>query len=334
MRRVVVFMGGSPDVVSALHQSLPGTISSLGREGVLVPKAGRTGNKTTGLSHQPLATKSGGAWPAVQAEARASDAETVLLVIPGLLRLGATTARRLPILRKLATLGDQVVLVSVVGEQLTMINDFYLSRVATWRIARRLETSVQRLIDNEAFVHETLLRPWYEDRSVRYVALPLPFFTAGNPIVSVLAAASVTITGDLPRPAADDLPKLGSVGVEANRLLAMYLRAEIPGMRYDDEGVPAASLSGLSRAQKLGWCADRFWGWTPRAVEKALGRFDASNNRFAQAVWGTDWTLTYPVERPCTQVDFLDLDFPVVDQIHRYVMSMADKVARERKAPS
>lgn len=334
MRRVVVFMGGSPDVVATMQHSLLGTISTLAREGVLVPKAGRSGNKASGLTHQPLAARSAGAWAALQSEVRASDAETMLLVIPGMLRIGGSTVRRLAVLRQLTSLAEQVCLVSVVGEQLTLINDFYLARVASWRIARRLETSVPRLIDNDAFVYETLLRPWYEDGPGRYVALPLAFYTAGHPIATVLASAGVKLAVELPRAPAAEPPTLGPIGVEANRLLATYLRAEIPGMRYDDEGVPAASLSGLSRAQKLGWCADGFWGWTPRAVEKAVTRFDESNQRFARAVWGTAWTLPYPVDRPCTQVDFLDLDFPVVDQVHRYVMSMADKVVRGRKAPS
>ena len=334
MRRVVVFMGGSPLVVAAMQHNLPGAISALSDHGVLVPKAARVGNRTTGFSHQRLAGRSGGAWAAVEAEVLTSDADTVLLVIPGMLRLGSSTERRLAVLSHLGALADETCLVSVVTEPLTLMNDHYLSRVAAWRTARRLESSVVRLLDNDAFVPETLLRPWYDDGPGRYVAVPLPAYSAGHPVVTTLAAVGVPVTGDVPPPVAPDLPRLGPIGVEANRLLATYLRAEIPGLRYDDEGVPAASLSGLSRAQKLGWCAHSFWGWTPPAVERALGRFEASNDRFAQAVWGTDWPLPYPVDRPCTQADFLDLDFSVVDQVHRYVVSMADKVVRERKAPS
>lgn len=325
-------MGGSRDVVAAVQHSLPGSIRALTEHGVLVPKSGRSGNQAAGFSHHPLVGRSGAGWGALHAEVRASDAETVLLVIPSLLRIGRSTARRVQVLRQLSSLAEAVRLVSVVGEQLSTINDFYLSRVATWRISRRLDASVSRLLDNEAFVHETLLRPWYEQDPARYVAVPTPVFAAHHPVGAVLSAAGVDLDGALPRVVIPDLPKLGSVGVEANRLLATYLRAEIPGFRADDEGVAAASLSGLSRAQKLGWCSDRFWGWTPVAAEKALDRFDASNQRFANAIWGTAWTVPYPVERPCTQAEFLDLDFPVVDQVQRYVMSMADKVSRERKA--
>lgn len=334
MQRLVVFMGGSRDALAAMQHSLPSCIRPLAEEGVLVPKSGRSGNKTTGFSHQPLAGRSGAGWAAMQAEIRATDAETLLLVIPGLLRIGRSTGRRLEVVRQLSSLAEQVWLVSVVGEQLTMINDFYLSRVATWRTARRLETSFSRLLDNESFVHETLLRPWYEQSPVRYSAVPLPLFTGGHPVATVLSAAGVSLGEALPHGHTPVIAKLGSVGVEANRLLSTHLRAHIPGFTPDDEGVAAASLSGLSRAEKLGWCADRFWGWTPRAAEKTLARFDASNHRFAKAVWGTDWTLPYPLERPCTQMDVLDLDFSVLDQVHRYVMGMADKVARERRAAS
>lgn len=334
MQRVVVFMGGSRDAVAAVQHSLPGGIRQLAREGVLVPKSGRSGNKTTGFSHQPLAGRSGAGWAAMQAEIRATDAQTLLLVIPALLRIGRSTVRRLEVVRQLSSLAAEVWLVSVVEEQLSMINDFYLGRVATWRISRRLETSFSRLLEHEAFLHETVLRPWYEQSPVRYAAVPLPVFSGGHPVATVLSAAGVSLGAALPRGDVPVLPKLGSVGVEANRLLATHLRAHIPGFTPDDEGVAAASLSGLSRADKLGWCADRFWGWTPRAAEKTLARFDASNHRFANAVWGTDWTLPYPLERPCTQVDVLDLDFTVVDQVHRYVIGMADKVARERRAAS
>lgn len=327
-------MGGSRDVVAAVQQSLPSSMTALSSAGVLVPRSGRNGNKTVGFSHQPLVRRSSAGWSALGGEARGSDAETVLLLLPGMLRIGGSTARRLGVLRQLSSVAEDVVLVSVVGDQLTMINDYYLSRVATWRLSRRLETSALRLLDNDAFVHETSLRPWYQSGSPSYRALPLPTFLSDHPVRAVLAAAGVEIGVELPRAVAPDLPKLGSVGVEANRLLATYLKAAIPGFRYDDEGVATATTAGLSRAHKLGWCDDRFWGWTPRSVERALARFDGSNHRFAQAVWGTAWTLPYPVERPCTQLDFQDLDFAVTDQVHRYVMGMANKVAHERKAPS
>lgn len=332
MQRVVVFMGGSSDAVAAMQHSLPGNVKVLARAGVLVPGSGRSGNKTTGFSHQPLGSRSGAAWAALRAELRSADDCTVLLFIPTMLRIGTIPDRRREILRRLSSLSARVTLVSVVDEQLSMINDYYLGRVATWRISRRLDGSVGRLVDNDAFVHETLLRPWYDQRGVSYAALPTAAFDGGHPVTTVLSAAGVDVDVELPRPVVPDLPKLGSTGVEANRLLATYLRAEIPGFKPDDDGVAAASLSGLARAQKLGWCDDSFWGWTPRAVEKALARFDASNQRFARAVWGTDWQLPYPLDRQCTQGNVLDLDFPVVDQVHRYVMSMADKVAHERKA--
>ncbi len=113
--------------------------------------------------------------------------------------------------------------------------------------------------------------------------------------------------------------------------LPTYIRAEIPGFTADDDGVAAARRAGLARAEKLGWCADPFWGWTAAAAERAIGHFDAANHRFARTVWGTDWTLGYPIERRSTRVDFLDLDFQLVDQVQRYIVALADKVARDRR---
>ena len=71
-------------------------------------------------------------------------------------------------------------MVSVVADQLTLINEYYLHHVATWRTSARLENMVSKLFHNEVFVHERLLRPWYEEPAVRYVAIPHNEYT-GEP---------------------------------------------------------------------------------------------------------------------------------------------------------
>lgn len=324
MRRAVVFIGGSRDIATTLQLAVAANVRSLARDGILVPASGRRGSGRGGMLHQRLTAPGGPDWAALAQELRETDAGTVLLVVPGLLRMGGATARHRAIVEQLHELADEVHVVSVVADQLTLINEYYLHHVATWRASSRLDAMVGKLFHNEVFVHERLLRPWYEQSSVRYVAVPHNVYAGGDPIQVVLAAAGVELR-TAPPPVAPGLT-LGSVGVEANRLLATYLRAEVPDFRPDEKPVVAASRVALARAERLGWCADAFWGWTPRAATKALGRFDASNHRFAKAVWGTDWPLAYPLERESTQADFLDLDIQTVDAIHHYVMSTAARL--------
>lgn len=328
MRRVVVFVGGSRDIAGALQRTLPACLDRLSRVGVVVPTSGRRTSASNGLSHQRLAAVGEPEWAALRNELTESAGHTALLVVPALLRTGGATARQRAVVARLTAIAEEVNVVSVVGDQLTLINDYYLHHVATWRTSGRLDNLASRLFHNEVFVHERLLRSWYEEASVRYAAVPLPDYSAGNPVRVVLQAVGVDLPDDVATSPPVRVPTLGSVGVEANRLLATYLRAKLPGFQPDSSAAAAVSRSGLTRAAKLGWCADEFWGWTTRTATKAVARFEASNDRFAHVVWGTDWPLPYPVDRPCTQVDFLDLDAEVIDQVQRYVVSMAARTAR------
>lgn len=330
LRRAVVFIGGSRDIATALQLAVWGNVRTLARAGVVVPKAGRRAKGQNGVSHQKLAVPGGLEWEALENELVGSSGETVLLVIPALLRMGGATARHRAVVDLLHTLADEVYVVSVVADQLTLINEYYLHHVATWRTSARLENVVSRLFHNEVFVHERLLRPWYEEASVRYVAVPYNRYVEGNPLRVVLEA--VGVTAPQTPPAESGAVTLGAVGVEANRLLSTYLQAELPDFRPDAKPVAEASRAALVRVESLGWCADDFWGWTPRAANKTLGRFDASNHRFARTVWGTDWPLAYPLERPSTQVDFLDLDVQVVDQVHEYVVTTARRISTALEA--
>jgi hypothetical protein len=333
VRRAVVFLGGSRDIATDLQRALMGNLGALGRRGVLVPKAGRRTTTANGVSHQRLGTPGAPDWLDLESELTDATADTALLVIPGLLKLGGAMTRHRAVVDRLSGLADEVTVVSIVADQLTLINQYYLHHVATWRTSVRLENLVGKLFHNDIFVHERLLRPWYEESPLRYIAVPYDQYAAANPVQVVLHAAGVELPDDAVA-AAPTTVTLGSVGVEANRLLATYLRAEIPDFRPDAKPVVAASRAGLARAEKLGWCADDFWGWTPRAANKVLARFDASNHRFARAVWGTDWPLAYPLERPNTQLDFLDLDIQVVDQVHDYVVSMAGRLATQLEGVS
>jgi hypothetical protein len=327
----VVFIGGSRDALAAVQASLPSAAKVLAGSGVLVPRAGRTGSKAAGFSHQSLAVPTEPAWGDLYAEVETAGSQSMLLVIPGMMRLGRSDSRRPQIVKRLTSLADEVLVVSVVGDQLTAINDAYLGQVSTWRTSKRLEALLPRLLESDIFDHEAMLRPWYDDPDVTYVGLPLVDFDLADPLLAVLRATGSEVTRARPASEVTVPPKLGPVGVEANRLLATYVRAQVTGFDPADPRNVPLSRAALNRADKLGWCAEPFWGWTRRPAERALTRFDASNRRFAQRVWGTAWTQPYPLERPSTRVEFLDLDVAAVDQVQRYVVGMTGRIKRERK---
>jgi hypothetical protein len=325
VRRAVIFIGGSREFAAVFQRTVASNHRELARAAILVPKAGRRSTPVNGVSHQRLGAPGTAEWAALRAELSESDADAALLMVPALQKLSRQPTWLRATLSKLEKLADEVVVVTVVADQLTLINDYYLNHIATWRTSGQLAKVGLQLVDNDAFVHERALRPWYQADEVRFVAVPAPEFSAGNPLEVVLRAAGVN-PGDALVDADELPPRLGSVGVEANRLVATYLRAEIPDFSPDAGPVATASRVALTRAARLGWCNDEFWGWTARAADKALARFDASNRRFAATVWQGEWAIPYPVDRPCTQVDFLDLDPPTVELIHDYVVSTTGRV--------
>lgn len=321
-------MGGSRDIVSALQLALADALPTLAEAGVLVPAAGRASTGRGGVSHKGLADTAASDWSDLNAEIAASDADTVLLVVPAWLRMVDEAARQRAVVERLHTVADQIIVISVVGDQLTLINEHYRHQVAVWRVSGRLASLAPRFLNNQLFAHEQLLRPWYEQDMVTYVAVPYHEYTAGNPLEVVLQAAGVPLADPLGQSPAPLV--LGPVGVEANRLLATYLRSRVNDFASDAKPVIAASRTGLARAEKQGWCVRRFWGWTRETAEETVDHFDAGNQEFAQAVWGTGWH-NYPLNRKCRQLDLLDLDGEVIDRVVQYVTSMSDKLVPQLK---
>jgi hypothetical protein len=320
-------MGGPRAATVAVQRTLPGLVGALAEGGVVVPESGRVDSTDGGFSHQSLEAGPTGGWAALRSELDAAAGDSALLVIPGLVRIGSAATHRLAMLAELSALSDDVFLVSVIGDQLTLLNDLYLQQVASWRMSKRLAGAVPRLLTNVLLDHETSLRPWYAGTRARYIAIPMTGFMAENPVAAILEAAGVEVPAGPPPDTATAPLRLGPIGVEANRLLSTYLRAEVADFRPDDPRIAAASRVALTRADRLDWCGNTFWGFTRRAAEKVLARYEVSNHRFARAVWGTDWMLPYPLERACTQVNFLDLDVQVIDQVHRFVLAMAEEVS-------
>ncbi len=236
--RIVVFMGGSREAMAMVQRGLAGARDDLARAGVVVPSAGRRSHEANSVAHLALGGGSSKAWSDLDAELQAGGADTALLVMPGLLRLERADPRRTEIATRLAALGSDLCFVSVISDQLTMINSFYLHQVLTWRVSSRLEPFARRQRTNLQLRYDTLLEPWYDEGPGRYAPLPLTDLDVQHPVAAILRAAGATLergldVSDVSRPT-----RLGPVGVEANRLLGAYIRAVFSSLETERQSWP------------------------------------------------------------------------------------------------
>lgn len=325
MPRVVVFLGGTRTSCADVQLAVAASRDQLAAMGVAVPATGSRTSRHHGLSHGGLQRPDAAVWLSLKQEIEQSNGDVALLIAPALLQ---TAPDDQPVLGDLLrSLGSDVALVAVVDEQLTVVNDRYRQLVAGWQVSKRLAQLASSMLRHSSLDLDATLRPWYTQRSLSFAAIPASELRGGNPLVPVLSAVGIEVPQELTATPMRPPPRLGRIGVEANRLLTGYLRASDPGFKPGRMQTMAASRSALVRAQQLGWCRDDFWGWTTRPAGEAVARFDAGNHRFARAVWGTDWTIPYPLERACSQTDILDLGVHVIDAIYEFVNDTADRVS-------
>jgi hypothetical protein len=185
------------------------------------------------------------------------------------------------------------------------------------------------------FDYEALLRPWYADKALQFVALPFTGSRDVDPLAELLRVAGVVDKAEALISETDDVnASLGPVGIEAARLLGTYLRGTFPD--FDSEELAAKKLYRISssRAQGHGWCDESYWGWTPHTAAQTAEYIAPSNNRFAHDVWGTDWELPMPVDTPTSVARLLDLPPPILEKITRFVFALTGRFATLRGEPA
>ena len=77
------------------------------------------------------------------------------------------------------------------------------------------------------------------------------------------------------------------------------------------------------RAKELGWCDEPYWGWTPELAARAAERLGPSNERFAQAVWGSPWPMPLARGPPACAGRAAALPPGELDRVHEFVIGMA-----------
>ena len=220
-------------------------------------------------------------------------------------------------------------------DQLSQINSFYAQRVKMLEdvdafpphaagVLRRGEADLERLVGR-----------WYRADDVDLVAAPFSAVADPNPLVAFLRAAQSAVPEEDLVASPDPVNiTLGPIAVEAIRLLRTYLRGLNRSLSDDDPAVRRLHRIAARRAQELGWCDEAFWGWPPALAARAAEELSASNERFAQAVWGTPWPMPFPMDRPLARAHLLALPSERLDQVHEFVVDLAKRYARLRAGPA
>jgi hypothetical protein len=193
------------------------------------------------------------------------------------------------------------------------------------------EHLVTRILEGGEQDLERQLSLWYQSPDVDFVAVPITRLGEPNPLVALLEAARIPVerSGLVTTDNVVNI-SLGPLAVEAFRLLRSYLAGLDPRITDDDPVVRRLHRIAARRAKALGWCDERFWGWTPEQAAVAADTLGPSNERFAQAVWGTPWPLPLPVDRPANRAELMTVPAGELDRVHDFVVAMAKRYATLR----
>ncbi|MGI8578546.1 MAG: hypothetical protein ACR2KG_11700 [Nocardioidaceae bacterium] len=341
MTRIVVHIGPWKTATTYIQRGLFANADLLARHGVYLPTAGRLELENNAVSHHHLAWEltgdrrfrsAVGGWDALTEELAGVDAETVLIASeafdPAITAAGAGDQLE----QRLTALSDDVTIVYVVRDQLSLINSTYGQLVKLFEEVGPFVPYVKRVLSSGEVDLERSYVPWIESDVIDFVAIPLPQLLDGDPLAAFLRAARIDVPAD--ELVTMDEPvntSLGPVGVEATRLLAKYLRAVNPKFAASDMAARKLHRMAAAQARTAGWCDDPYWGWPRGLAVAAAEQLEPSNQRFAHAAWGTDWSLPMPVDEPQARVTLMSLTPVELDTIHQYVATMAQRYSRMRK---
>ncbi len=333
MKRLVVHVGPPKTATTYIQHALFANTDALARHGVYLPRTGRNELSPTSVCHHHLAwelmdsprfREDIGGWDALAAEISDVDAETVLLSSEVLSR-GTLFTRGIgdALQERLLASSRAVTVVYAVRDQLSSMNSAYGQRVKELGpVLDFADHAAAALEAGDADLMRQTAR-WYDSTSIDFVAIPFPTLVESDPLLALLNAAHIDIpAGDLTTTGEPSNITLGPVAVAAFRLLRHYLEGLNPAMTYDDKAVRELHRIAARAAKAAGWCEEPFWGWTPDLAADAVERLAESNERFAQAVWGTSWPLEMPDRPQAIVATPLDLRGRGLPKVQDFVAAM------------
>jgi hypothetical protein len=342
--RLVVHVGPPKTATTYVQRGLFANSDLLTRHGVYLPTTARLELEPNAVCHHHLAWDLTGSprfrpdiggWDALADELATVDAETVLLSSEVLSRAVHTEGIGVRLNERLLSLGRDVTVVYVVRDQLSQINSFYAQQVKMLEDVDAFVPQVTGVLRLGEADLERHTGRWYRSADFDFVAVPFSAISEPNPLVAVLRAARIEVPEDELVTSPDPVNiTLGPVAVEAIRLLRVYLHGLNRSVSDDDPAVRRLHRIAARRAKEEGWCDDAFWGWPPSLAVRAAEQLAPSNERFAQAVWGSPWPMPLPVDRPQARTQLLKLPPDELDRVHDFVVAMARRYATLRSGPT
>lgn len=341
MTRIVAHIGAQRTASPGFHKSLHDNSETLLRHGILVPQSGRHDLSPHAVRHQLLAWSfdpegdhpyDANVWDALAQEIAASSAHTAL-VSSELLAAVATDPQSASALKKrLHAVADEVTVVFLARDQLDLLNSLYCQQVRALEVSCDFDGYVAGSPDLERY-DLTSYEPWYTSDDLDFRALPWDPNAGAEALPALLTLAGIEVDdSQLRTPDLDtEADQLGPVGVEANRLLGSYLRGRFPDFRPGEPATRRLRRKASLAGQTHGWEADDFWGWTPEQAAEAAARYAAGNEAFARHVWGGEWGLAAPVDKPRHVVELVELEPSLVNRVHRYLIEMEEAFQRFRR---
>lgn len=193
-----------------------------------------------------------------------------------------------------------VTIVVVVRETIGYLNSLYCRRILNLDTARSFEKFASLATPAHRFDYVASFGSIADTEGLELVAIAYPDLLAKGAGRAVLEAAGVSPAGtdglSLPTAHGPHLP--GPVLIAATRLLNRRLRQLLV---FEEEGRPRmrALVEQLStHATSAGWDSTEFWGWDVPLRRAAAEEHAASNEMFAEFVWGTAWPEPYSVGPP------------------------------------
>lgn len=345
MARLVVHVGPPKTATTYFQQALFANADVLAAHGVYLPNAARLELAPKAVCHHHLAwdlmdsprfRPDIGGWDALTAELATVDAETVL-ISSEVLSPSVIFTRGLgdALDERLLSLGRDVTILYVVRDQLSLINSSYAQEAKTLTDLPDFPNHASTLLRRGAADLERQTSRWYESSEIAFVAVPFSQLSESNPVMALLRAADIDVAEQEQVIGAEPVNiTLGPIAVEAFRLLRSYLGSLNPSLTHDDMAVRRLHRIAARHAKELGWCDDPYWGWPPALAARAAELLADSNERFAQAVWGTAWPMPLPVDRAPTRVQLLKLPADDLDLVHGFVVDMAKRYAKLRAGTS
>lgn len=324
MTTLVIHAGAEFADAGAVHQDLVSRRAELTAAGIVLPSRDdvpswhQTAHGLFTLTRSPLA---------LDLLTRARESASAVAVISSDIFADALTSPDacVRLVETAATQGISVKIVVVVREPIGYINSLYCRRILNLETARSFEAFASLASPAHRFDYVASFGPIVDTDGLELVAVPYPDLLAKGAGRAVLDAAGITGAAvdaiALPPSHQSRLP--GPVLIAATRLLNRRLRRL---QVFEEEGRPRMRTlveQLASHAKEARWDSTEFWGWEVPVRRAAAEEHAASNEMFADFVWGTSWPEPYSVGPP-VRTDLADL----APQRLRDVFDTVDRLVR------